>query len=143
MHNRAGVVCGVMLFLSLTACASPILEATRTPGADFTGIKRIHVQKLAADERGIDQVIANQLTKMGYLTSTGASVGESDAVVAYQDKWMWDMTMYMIQLDVQVRDGRSQMLLGSGRSWRPSLERRSPEEMADEVLRSIFIGRGQ
>ncbi|MGH8275633.1 MAG: hypothetical protein ACRETH_02950, partial [Steroidobacteraceae bacterium] len=61
-----------------------------------------------------------------------------DAIVTYQDRWMWDITMYMLKLDVQVRDGRSGAILATGEVMRPSLQRKSPEDMVEEVLGVIF-----
>jgi len=46
--------------------------------------------------------------------------------------------MYMIRLNIQVRDGKTRAVLGSGESYRPSLERRSKEEMVAETLDAIF-----
>jgi hypothetical protein len=122
------------------ACASPTLEAKKMPGADLSPLKTVYVQKLAADERGIDQLIANQLTRMGFAVTNSVIDPPADAIVTYQDRWMWDITMFMVQLSIQVRDGQTKMVLANGQSWRPSLERKSPEEMVEEVLVVIFKG---
>jgi len=61
-----------------------------------------------------------------------------DAIVTYVDRWMWDLTMYMIRLNIQVRDGKSRAILASAESYRPSLERRSTEDMVAETLDAIF-----
>lgn len=63
-----------------------------------------------------------------------------DALVTYQDKWMWDITMYMLQLSIQIRDGKDRTVLATGQSFRPSLVRKSPEGMVNEVLGEIFKG---
>jgi hypothetical protein len=128
--------------LMFAACASN-LEAKKMPGADLSPLKTVYVQKLAADERGIDQLIANQLTRMGFIASNGASetlASPVDAIVTYQDKWMWDMTMYMLQLSVQILDGQTRLVLATGQAMHTSLVRKSPEEMVEEVLKEIFKG---
>jgi hypothetical protein len=51
---------------------------------------------------------------------------------------MWDITMYMIQLDVQFRKPQNDMPLATGSSRRTSLVRKSPSEMVKEVLDVIF-----
>ena len=130
------------VILMFAACASN-LEAKKMPGADLSTLKTIYVQKLAADERGIDLLIANQLTRMGFIAANGASELPSspvDAIVTYQDKWMWDITMYMLQLSVQIRDGQTRMVLATGQAMHTSLVRKSPEEMVEEVLTEIFKG---
>ncbi len=117
------------------------LQATKAPGTDLSRLKTFHVQRLAADTRGIEQIIAQELTKRGFVASFGLEETPStpvDAIVTYQDKWMWDITMYMIQLTVQVRDGKDRTVLATGQSYRPSLVRKSPEGMVEEVLAEVF-----
>ena len=132
----------VPVILALTACAES-LTAKRMPGADLSPLKTVYVQKLPADERGIDLLIANQLTRMGFAAVSGTSETPSspvDAVVTYQDRWRWDITMYMWQLNVQIRDGQTRMRLATGQAMHTSLVRKSPEEMVEEVLAEIFKG---
>ena len=132
----------VPVVLMFVGCASN-LEAKKMPGADLSPLKTVYVQKLAADERGIDLLIANQLTRMGFIAANGGSETPSspvDAIVTYQDKWMWDITMYMLQLSVQIRDGQTRMVLATGQAMHTSLVRKSPKEMVEEVLAEIFKG---
>lgn len=132
----------ILILLSFTACAES-LDAKKMPGADLSPLKTVYVQKLAADERGIDRLIANQLTRMGFIAANGTSEMPSspaDAIVTYQDKWMWDVTMYMLQLSIQIRDGQTRMRLATGQAMHTSLVRKSPEEMVEEVLTEIFKG---
>jgi hypothetical protein len=78
---------------------------------------------------------------MGYQTTTGLETDVPqgvDATITYQDRWMWDITMYMLKLNVQIKDHKTGFLLAEGESYRPSLQRKSPEEMAKEVLESLF-----
>lgn len=61
-----------------------------------------------------------------------------DAIATYVDKWMWDLTMYMIELTIVVRDPASDFPLATGNSLHTSLTRKSPKEMVDEVTSNIF-----
>ncbi|MDH5640865.1 MAG: hypothetical protein OEY28_06190, partial [Nitrospira sp.] len=134
----------IILSLNASACVSN-LEAKRVPGADLTPLNTFYVQKLPADTRGVDQLIADRLTLMGFRASTGVTETPTmtvDAIVTYQDKWMWDITMYMIQLDVQIRDPQTRLLMATGQAMRSSMIRKSPEGMVEEVLTEIFR-RGQ
>ena len=63
---------------------------------------------------------------------------KADAVVTYADKWMWDMTMYMLELTVTIRNPTNNFPLAVGNSFHTSLTRKSPEEMVDEVMTNIF-----
>jgi hypothetical protein len=51
---------------------------------------------------------------------------------------MWDITMYMLELNVEIRDPRTDYILATGKSSRTSLARKSPEEMVEEVIGEIF-----
>jgi hypothetical protein len=44
----------------------------------------------------------------------------------------------MIRLNIQVRDGKTRAILASSESYRPSLQRRSKENMVAETLDAIF-----
>jgi hypothetical protein len=135
---------GIVPMLLLCAACVSNLQAKRVPGADLSQLRTFYVQKLAADERGVERLIADRLNLMGFHASYGVSEAPEttvDAVVTYQDKWMWDITMYMIQLDVQIRDPQTKMLLVNGQAMRSSLIRKTPEGMVEEVLTEIFNGR--
>jgi hypothetical protein len=47
---------------------------------------------------------------------------------------MWDITMYMISLDVQLREPRTDVTLGVAKTTRTSLARKSQREMVRETL---------
>jgi hypothetical protein len=132
-----------VLILSVAAlivgCAN--LNSSRAPGADLSKIKTIYVQKLAGEDWGADKLIVTALETRGYQASSGISATPPtpvDATLTYEDKWMWDMTMYMIRLTIQIRDPSSGAIIASAESYRPSLERKSPEFMVNEVLDAIF-----
>jgi hypothetical protein len=133
-------ILGLAFFaLSLAACAT--MQASKAPSADLSTIKTVYVQKLEGDKFNVYQVITDQLNAKGFNATTGTSADPPepvDAIVTYVDRWMWDITMYMIRLNIQVRDGKTHAILASGESYRPSLQRRSKEDMVAETLDAIF-----
>jgi len=125
--------------LILTACATT--NSARAPDADLHKLKTFYVARLPADERGVEKLIASRLTVMGYQCTSGDAQTPGapvDAIVTYQDRWMWDITMYMIKLDIQVHDGKTGAVLANGEVMRPSLQRKSPEGMVEETLGVVF-----
>jgi hypothetical protein len=139
MRTLLPLVLAVIGLTLQSGCATA--ESVRAPGVDLSSLKTFYVQKLPADGRGIERLISDRLGLMGFKSSYGESDSPPkpvDAIITYQDKWMWDITMYMIQLDVQVRNGETRVVLANGRSFRPSLQRSSPEGMVEEVLQNIF-----
>jgi tetratricopeptide (TPR) repeat protein len=78
---------------------------------------------------------------MGYVASTGevSSVPPNiDAIVTYQDRWRWDMIMYMLRLNIQLRNPDDKAVWAAGHVYKPSLQRATPQAMVEEVLKSIF-----
>jgi len=137
----------VLLFIAallLSGCAINRATATIDPTADLTRIKSMYVTKIPEDGREINLIIAKKLEDMGYSVTTGLPArSEVDAIVTYIDKWMWDMTTYMLELTITIRDPKNDFPLASGNSYHTSLTRKSPEEMVDEVLTNIFKQAGK
>lgn len=132
-------VLGVLWFVS--GCAINKATASLTPGSSLSGVKSFYVVKLPEDKNGVDELIRKRLATMGYSATVGPEKSppyNADAVVTYVDKWMWDMTMYMIELTVTVRNPSSSFPMATGNSMHTSLSRKSPEEMVEEVLTNIF-----
>ena len=139
VHLRRGL--WLLALASLAACSVNRETAEITPGINLSAVKSFYVVKFDPDERGINGLIANQLTAMGYAATTGPEADKPktvDAIVTYRDKWMWDMTMYMLELTVQFRNPSNNFPMATGNSYHTSLTRKSPPEMVDEVLTNIF-----
>ena len=133
------VLATIVMCSLVSACAS--MHSSRAPDADPSKLHSFYVQKLPAADRGIDQLISDRLNAMGNQSTYGTAENtptEVDGIVTYEDKWMWDITMYMIRLTVQVRDPKTRSIVASAESYRPSLERKSPQDMVTEVLNEIF-----
>ena len=129
----------IVIFL-ISGCVNRF-SAKWAPSASLTNTTSFYVIKLGPDERGINKLISDKLVYMGYKSTTGLGVdiqSNVDIVVDYADKWMWDITMYMLELTITFRDPKTDVPLGSGNSYHTSLTRKSPQEMVDEVLTNIF-----
>lgn len=129
------------VLLLLSGCAVNRSSATVDPSASMATLKRLHVVHQPDDGRGINRIIADRLTELGYVATTSdAKPRDVDAIVTYLDKWMWDLTMYMIELTIVVRDPATDYPLATGNSLHTSLTRKSPKEMVEEVTANIFKG---
>lgn len=129
-----------ILAAALTSgCAVNRATATVDPSANFSAVKSMHVVKIPEDSRAINELIAGKLRDRGYAVTTGTEKkSAADALVTYADKWMWDITMYMLELTITIRDPKNDFPLATGNSFHTSLTRKSPNEMVDEVLGNIF-----
>jgi hypothetical protein len=125
------------LFLS-SGCAVNRATAKVDPKADLSIIKSLTVLK-DKDERGVSLLIENKLRSMGFqIVPEEASQSGVDAIVTYRDYWMWDITTYMLELTITIKDPKTDFTMASGNSYHTSLTRKSPEEMVDEVINNIF-----
>ena len=127
------------LLVATSGCANRA-TANLTPGTDLGKIKSFYLIPAENDKETYPLIKAN-LEKRGYGVTVGPETPlpyRSDAVVTYQDKWMWDITMYMLELTITFRDPSSNYPLAVGNSMHTSLTRKSPEEMVDEVLTNMM-----
>lgn len=84
-------------------------------------------------------MIADNLRRRGFFVTTGTEKPENvDSIVTYNDRWMWDITMYLLELTVTIRDPKTEFPMATGNSMHTSLTRKSPPAMVDEVLSNIF-----
>lgn len=124
-----------------TGCAVNRATGSVAPSANLTSLKSMYVKKIPADDSTY-KLIAEKLRTKGVTVTTGSDAAPSnvDAVVTYIDKWMWDITMYMLELTITIRDPKTDFPLATGNSYHTSLTRLSPKEMVDEVVDNIYKG---
>jgi len=113
-----------------------------SPGADLSAVKTFYVVHQPKDTHDLHNLIKDRLVKDGYTATVGPELENSsyqaNSIVTYVDRWMWDMTLYLLELTITFRDGSNEFPLAVGNSYHTSLTRKSPEEMVDEVITNIF-----
>jgi len=128
--------------MALSSGCANVATANLTPGTDLSRIKSFYVITHPEDKHGISKLIQEKLTKMGYTVKVGPEIpgGKygTDATVRYLDKWMWDITLYLLELTITFRNPDNDFPIAKGNSMHTSLSRLSPEGMVDEVLTNIF-----
>ena len=114
---RPYLICALLaVVVTLSGCATQSLRMDVAPGTDLQEFRTFYVRKLPADGRGVERLISEQLNTMGYSSTYGVSMASPhpvDIVVTYEDHWMWDITMYMLQLDIAFRPFEKPRTLGS------------------------------
>ena len=141
MNNMVQLFYAGVTAILLSGCVSTSLTSDIDPATDLSALQSFYVAKFEKDGRGIHEKIAAELNAMGKTATSGQQESPAspvDAVVTYQDKWMWDITMYMIELNIDMRDPETDYKFATGRSYRTSLARKSPENMIKEVLGEMF-----
>lgn len=132
----------MLLLIGMTGCSIQNLDARLVPGSDLSTQASYYIIRHEQDTRSIDVTIAKQLKNMGlHNISSGTEINkpkDTDIIVLYEDRWMWDITNYLLFLKIQFRDANSDLLLARGKSYRTSLVRKSVDEMVQETLVAIF-----
>jgi hypothetical protein len=129
----------LVLTLLLAACSS--LSVQKQAGANLTHFKTIYVEHRLADGRGVDQLITQELSRLGYDASSGPltmTPPDTEAVLTYVDEWNWDFTLYMIDLGIQVRDARSGQILATAHYDHPAMKGKSPSGMVQAAIDPLF-----
>jgi hypothetical protein len=130
----------LVLFLGCATVTTTPVNAVR-----LKSIHTIRVEPLPNDQHGIDKLIAADLKSRGFevLIGNDSEVGSNsgtncDATLSYQDRWAWDLSMYMLSLDAQLRNGKTRVILGQGQTYCPSLQRQTPEVMVHTLLDQVI-----
>lgn len=139
VKNVVRSVAIIAVLLLFSGCANRSV-VDRHPSFSLETIKTLHIKNSDGGGDELIPVMVRKLNELGYtdVTSGDEIPATADAVLTYQDKWMWDITMYMMELTITMRDKDSWTALATGNSMHGSLTRKSEEEMVDEVLRNIF-----
>jgi hypothetical protein len=134
------IVCLIIAFF-FSGCAIVDLRSSQIPGSDLSSINRLYVIHFEPDQRNLHYVIRDELIEMGFQAESGSGLklpNDIDAIVTYEDRWFWDLANYMLQLNIEIRNPKTNYPLAVGESIRTSMARKNPDEMAREVLESIF-----
>ncbi len=122
-----------------SGCAS--VTSHVSPEAKIGEYKNFYIVPSIDDTRGVGQAIHFEMQSRGFNVESGPveRVTDSSQVkVTYEAKWWWDITFYLLDLVIYFKDPSSDVLIASGQSHRPSLERKPVDEMVDEVLDKIY-----
>lgn len=133
-----------LLGTALTGCAVNRATATVDPSTNLAAIKSVHVVKNPDDDGIVRDMVVKKFQSLGHTVTTSVDRPAGvDAWVVYLDKWAWDLTMYMLELTIIIRDPKTDFVMASGNSYHTSLSRKSPTEMIDEVVGNIYAKQGK
>jgi hypothetical protein len=129
------VLC-IMIFLGCASVSSQV-----APNQNLKSLGSVYAVHFTPDQRHLESIIANELAKRGYKVTSGEEKDippGTNTLVTYVDHWMWDITNYMISIDIEIRKNSDHSLIASGKSYRPSMQRREPAIMIRETLDKIL-----
>ena len=117
------------------------MNTAYTVKEDLRNYRHIYVQSSANDSNHIDQLIANELVRHGFVASAGVRTmrpDEAKLVIEYQADWNWEIRKYLIELEINVRNVDSGQLIAKGRIFHPGVTNKSPEKMVAEVIGDLL-----
>jgi hypothetical protein len=132
---RTSVAACVLLGV-VAACSSiqgeRLSDPARSEGARF------FVEYQVKDTRRLDHQIADALRTRGVAIVLVRD--DADYVVTYEDRWKWDMRMYLRDLKIEARDARTGALVGSGRSRQDSFAAlgKTHRDVIDRAVAAMF-----
>ncbi len=132
-------VAWALCLFAFSGCAVNRATANADPSLRWDSLKTLHVKQLEGEDGSTKTLIAERFRSAGFnVTADPEPAGQPDAVVTYVDRWMWDLTMYMLELTIVLRDPKTDFPFVTGNSLHTSLTRKSPKEMVDEVVGNIL-----
>jgi hypothetical protein len=145
MHDARIALAPLALLWALAGCLSGCASGAASfaeplPGSRLSEMHRFYVQHQPNDPRDIHLAIQSELRAFGVQADAGEGppTGDYDAVVSYVDRYVWDMSMYCLQLTIYIRDTRTGYITATGWSWRPSIVRKTPQGHARLILSKLF-----
>ena len=133
--TRLSFLLAALLFL--TGCTSFFYYKS----ADLSHLKRFYVEQRLADNHRLDEQIVAELKAHG-LDATGGVLTMKpdgiDVIVSYDDRWEWDFKTYLIDLRIDLRDGRTDKPLATGQYHQAKLTTKSSEEVIRMILKPIL-----
>jgi hypothetical protein len=130
-----------MLVITLLFAACSTLSMQKQAGTDLARFKKIYVEHRLADGRSIDLLIVRELQRLGYDASSGPltmTPPDTEIILTYVDEWNWDFTLYMIDLEAQVRDAHTGQVLATAHYDHPAMSGKSPAGMVKAVIDPLF-----
>lgn len=125
----------------LLAAGSGCASVTTRKVLDLAPFKRVYVEHNLTDDRHLDELIVQELTRLGYQASHGPLTmlpDKTDAILTYEHRWEWDFKTYLIELRVAVRTARTNKKLADGSYYQPTPNSKPPAEVVGKVITPLF-----
>ena len=130
----------LVICLALASCAIDV-GGYITPDSNLNKQANYYIFHSTRDERGLHELLRKNMEMRGYNVSSGSEddLQENiDYVLRYGGQWQWDVTWYLLNLDIKIYHSETRLLAASAHSLRTSLVRRSSEGVVSETLDQIF-----
>jgi hypothetical protein len=133
----------LLLLIALSLCASctTTVAVRKAPTIDLRRFHRLFVEQPFNENHHLDEIMAEELRKLGYEASSGPLTmmpENTEAVVSYHAQWAGDFFIYLIDLNVSVYTAHTNKPLGEGRYYQPTVRTKTPEKVVHELFPRLF-----
>lgn len=131
----------VIFFVTATGCVTNREHARIEPGRDIQTSDVFFVERTDDERRDLGQLIADNLSARGMtakLGNGGSMPHETTILVTYKDRWSWDITMFLIEMSITLRDPLTREAFAIGTSYHTSMSRLNPVEMVEEIISNLI-----
>lgn len=135
------VVVGLACLTVFAACATNREHARFDLDRDIQASDVFYVVQSTDDQRELGKLIADNLSTRGMTASSGSADSKPDGItvlVTYEDRWNWDITMFLIEMTITLRDPTTEDAFAIGSSYHTSMSRLNPVEMIDEIISNLI-----
>lgn len=129
------------LSLLLSGCAVNSSTSNVTPGVSLADYESFHIVRPAETRNDLDILLRDGLVERGMSATIGTESDvpdETQVLVRYSERWVWDITTYLLNLNLQLVDAASRFPLANADIYHTSLSRKSPEQMVDDALARLL-----
>ena len=126
----------------LSSCATVDVGSYIASDADLSKSSVYYIVFASEDEQGLHELLRENMSSRGYNVASGFEdrIPENvDYVLRYGGQWQWDITWYLLNMDLKIYHAENQLLAASAHSLRTSLVRKSTDEVISEVLDQLFV----
>lgn len=130
-----------LLLVALLCTGCTTVTVRKMPGADLAKYHRIFVEQPFNENHHVDELIANELRRLGREASSGPLTmmpEKTEAVIKYNARWTGDFSTYLIDLNVSVHALYPTKTLGEARFYQPSAITKPPEVVVHEIVNRLF-----
>jgi hypothetical protein len=127
----------LILALAVTACSNTHGQPLEFPGNEPA--PAFFVERHDGDGRDLASTIAGAMRSRGMDATSGTPdlrPADVDFLVTYEDRWNWDLRMYLTGLRIEVRDPTSNRIVAFGYSFQDSLAALGKDQL-DVVNRAL------
>ncbi|MBQ0800089.1 MAG: hypothetical protein KBT63_12480 [Porticoccaceae bacterium] len=132
----------IFLLLIFGGCASVDVGGYVVPGENLDPKATYIVLIEPDDARGAYKLIQQELERKNLAVEVVDKVSgraDRDVLVRYGAQWQWDITWYLLNVNIRFYHMNSELLIASAQSRRTSLARKNARSMIQEAINQVLM----